>query len=255
MHLIDSHCHLHFFENEKQDYVINEAYNNGIKNMLNVCTKLDEIDKMIEISNKYEFIYNSIGIHPCNVKNINIERLQEEILKCIVPNSKIIAIGETGLDLYKSNVDYKIQEECFIAHIEISRKTKLPMIIHSRNCDDQMISMLQKEQKKGFFNAILHSFASTKELCITAISLGLYISFSGIVTFKNAQSLVEIAKNLVPLDKILIETDSPYLAPTPKRGKQNKPFYLHHTADFLNSILNINNIQDITYNNFKRLFF
>ncbi|UAT43038.1 TatD family hydrolase [Anaplasmataceae bacterium AB001_6] len=254
--LIDSHCHLHFFKKDEIDDIILDAKKIGVKKILNVCTNMNEITYMSSIANKYDFIYSSIGIHPNNVSSeIDLSRLKHEMENCILDNKKIIAIGETGLDFYKNHTDPELQKKFFITHIDIARNTNLPVIIHSRECDEMMIKILEEEYAKGKFKAVLHSFASSDKLCTSALNMNMYISFSGIITFKNAKDIAKIAKKKVPIDKMLTETDAPYLSPVPMRGKINKPGYVKHIVEFLEQELKNNKIKKAVEDNFNSLFF
>ena len=233
--LIDTHCHLNLLESITINEAIINAENNGVKIINNICTNVNEAEKIIEITKKYDNVFCSMGHHPEEVENSEINL--EDILK-YTNNNKIIAIGETGLD-YHYNTENKLkQKRNFEIHIEACRKTGLPLIVHTRDADKDMINILESEMKNGEFDFVLHCFSSSKELAYRSLDIGGFISFSGIVTFKNASDLQEIAKT-IPIDRIFIETDAPYLAPVPLRGKENQPANTYYTAKFLSELLNI----------------
>lgn len=252
--LIDSHCHLNFLIEQGVDIdnIIKSAKNNNVNIINNICTKISEIEDILQLSNKFENVYCSIGQHPEEIEN-NIITI-ENILQ-YTNNEKVIAIGETGLDYHYRNDNKIEQKKNFETHIEASRTSKLPLIIHSREADVDMIDILNNEMKNGSFKFVLHCFSSSKELAFKGLDLDGYISFSGILTFKNAVELQDIAKN-IPLNKIIIETDSPYLAPVPFRGKINQPCYVKNVAEFLANLLNkdFNIIQYTTTENCLKLF-
>ncbi len=231
--IVDSHCHLDLIEKNGHDIdqIIQNALDNKVGILQTISTKISQIDKILSYTKKYDNVFASVGNHPCNVKDEGVVAAQE-IIEICQKNPKIIGIGETGLDYFhdKSNIDQ--QKESFLQHIKASQEAQLPLIIHSRDCDDDMIAILKSEQQKKKFPALLHCFSSSKKLAEVAIALGIYISFSGIVTFKNAKIVQEVAM-LTPEDLILVETDSPYLAPVPHRGKENQPAYTRHTVEFL----------------------
>ncbi|GHU26922.1 DNA-binding protein [Bacilli bacterium] len=252
--LIDSHCHIKLLNDQGKnvDDVIKNANENNVKLLINVCTRIDEMPAMLDISANHENVFCSVGQHPEEIKNEKI--IIEDILR-YVDNNKVVAIGETGLD-YHYNIDNKAnQTENFILHIEASRQGNLPIIIHSRDADEDMINILKSEVKNGAFNFVLHCFCSSRELAWTGLDLGGFISFSGILTFKNSTELKSIAK-AVPLDRIILETDSPYLAPEPFRGKVNEPANVKYVAEYLSTLLDIDyeTIQDKTTTNVFSLF-
>lgn len=253
--LIDSHCHLKYLKDEynfSDDFIINDALNNNIKILNNICTNINEFEELLELSNKYDNIYCTIGQHPENVNN------QPPTLDFLIEkakNNKVIGIGECGLD-YHYSTDLKVlQKKIFEIHIEASRKTNLPLIIHSRDCDKDMIELLESEYKNGAFRFILHCFSSSVELAFKGLDLGGYISLSGIITFKNAIELQNIVKK-IPLSRMLIETDAPFLAPIPMRGKTNFPSYIKYTAEFLSKLLNVQyiNFVQVLGQNFFDIF-
>ena len=234
-YLIDTHAHLDFPElYNRLDEVLKNALENGVKRIITISTNLNKIDKIIEISKNYEEVYHTVGVHPNEVLKDKNNSNYEMILN-LSKNEKCVGIGECGLDYHYGNDSKAEQKASFITQINVSRATNLPLIIHARDADKDMINILENEYKNGPFKAILHCFSSGKDLALCGINLGFYISFSGIVTFKSAKLIQEIA-TLIPDDKILVETDAPYLSPTPLRGSVNEPKNCSITAKYLADI-------------------
>ena len=234
-YLIDTHAHLDFPElYNRLDEVLKNALDNGVKRIVTISTNLNKIDKIIEISKNYEEVYHTVGVHPNEVLKDKNNSNYEMILN-LSKNQKCVGIGECGLDYHYGNDSKVEQKASFITQINVSRATNLPLIIHARDADKDMINILENEYKNGPFKAILHCFSSGKDLALCGINLGFYISFSGIVTFKSAKLIQEIA-TLIPDDKILVETDAPYLSPTPLRGSVNEPKNCSITAKYLADI-------------------
>ena len=236
-YLIDTHAHLDFPElYSKLDLIIENAKNQNVLKIITISTNLNKIGKIIQISNDYDLVYFTVGVHPNEVlKDKDYENYT--LISDISNNLKCVGIGECGLDYHFGNEDKDKQKLSFITQIKVARDKKLPLIIHSRDADEDMIDILQDEYKKGTFKAILHCFSSGKDLALCGLDLGFYISFSGIVTFKSAKLIQEIAC-IVPKDRILVETDAPYLAPSPYRGSVNEPKNCFYTAKFLSEIRN-----------------
>ena len=236
-YLIDTHAHLDFPElYSKLDLIIKNAKNQNVLKIITISTNLNKIGKIIQISNDYDVVYFTVGVHPNEVlKDKDYENYS--LISDISNNLKCVGIGECGLDYHFGNEDKEKQKLSFITQIKVARDKKLPLIIHSRDADEDMIDILQDEYKKGAFKAILHCFSSGKDLALCGLDLGFYISFSGIVTFKSAKLIQEIAC-IVPKDRILVETDAPYLAPSPYRGSVNEPKNCFYTAKFLSEIRN-----------------
>lgn len=252
--IIDSHCHLNFPQFKGNlDNIIKKAVESGVYRMLTISTKLSEINNIESISNLYSEVYNTIGIHPHECKKYN--NLTSDDLMKYTYNPKCVGIGETGLDFYYKNSPKELQEKLFRLHIDVARNSSLPLIIHTRNADIETIKILKQEMKKGKFTGLLHCFSAGKELAEIAIDLGLYISLSGIITFNKSKELRKIVSNL-PIDKLLVETDAPYLAPEPHRGKCNEPSYVIHTAKVLSKLKNVDfkTISKKTTENFYNLF-
>ncbi|MDM8335240.1 TatD family hydrolase [Wolbachia pipientis] len=252
--IVDSHCHLIYFSDDEIPKVISRAEQNGVKILHNICLSICDAPKLSKISSSYDQVYSSIGVHPLDATVENGEFIHVDELVEFTKSQKVISIGETGLDFYKSDNKSNQKKSC-ASHIEAARITRLPLVIHTRNADDEMIDMLKSEMKNSPFYGVMHCFASSKELAYQAIDLGLYISFSGIITFKNASLLREIAQN-VPQERVLVETDAPYLSPEPYRGKKNEPAMVKHVVDCLAKLWNKppDKVEEITTSNFFRLF-
>jgi len=231
---VDSHVNLHgeVYQDDLEQ-VINRARESGVTTQLNICGKLSDIAAVIEVAEQYDDMWASVGTHPHDAKD-NPDIIAADIM-AYTHHPKIIGIGETGLDFHYNFSDRDAQFSNFQAHIEAARETQLPLIIHSRNADDDMGDILEREMAIGRFPALLHCYTSGERLARRAIDMGLYFSMSGIITFKNASEVRHIA-SLVPADKLLIETDCPYLAPVPFRGRRNEPAYVSHVAEKLAEI-------------------
>ncbi len=255
-YIVDTHCHLDLVEKQGLNLaeVIENCLQNNVKILQTICTRVTEIDKILHYTKLYDFVYASVGIHPCNVTE-QPKTSAAEIIELCNAHKKIIGIGETGLDYYHDTSAIDLQKISFLEHIKASQETDLPLIIHSRNADLDMMEILQSEQKNKNFPALLHCFSSTKELSKKALDLGMYISIAGIVTFKNALELQEIVKFL-PLESLLVETDSPYLAPMPHRGKTNQPAFTKHVVEFIAELkgLSAEEVAKQTTENFFKIF-
>ena len=252
--MIDSHCHLdHSPLYEKLNEVINRAQLIGVKFFLSISTSLKSFEVVKTIISKYENIYGTLGIHPHEVKNhADVDKKMLVGLKDI--NSKIIGIGETGLDFYYQNSDKLIQQEKFKEHIETAIDLDLPIIVHSREAEMDTFNILKDFSSKNP-KILMHCFTGSPKFLNKLLDLGAYISLSGIITFKNSIELQETVSS-VPLDRLLVETDSPYLTPEPKRGLTNEPSFIKHTMKKLAKIKNISYDDLIVYtsNNFIKLF-
>ena len=252
--MIDSHCHLdHEPLISDLPNVIQRSKNIGIEKLLTISTSFESFKRIKDIINLDDIIYGTIGIHPHETENDIIT--SDEILKNLNENSKIIGIGETGLDFFYNNSDREKQINSFKQHIEASIKSNVPIIIHSRDAEHETFEILNEYKNKNL-KILMHCFTGSLEFAIKLQSLNAFFSASGIITFKNALELQNTFKSL-PLDKILIETDSPYLAPVPNRGKKNEPSFIDHTAKKLADIKEISKEEliKITTNNFNKLFF
>ena len=249
---IDSHCHINFPElNQKIDEVLLNMENNSITHALCVSVTLDKINEILDLTKRYSNIYASVGVHP------DYEDIQEpdiDILFKHSKNKKVVAIGETGLDYFRLKGDLSWQRDRFRTHIRAAIKSNLPLIIHTRNAPDDTISIM-KEEAANSATGVMHCFTESYEMAKKAIDLGFYISFSGIITFKNAETLRETVKK-IPIENILIETDSPYLAPVPNRGKLNEPANVKYVAEKIAELkgLSVEKVAEITTNNFFKLF-
>ena len=253
--IIDSHCHLDFSSlYEQLDDVIKRAELNDVKYMLTICTTLKSFIKINEIVKKYSNIYGTFGIHPHETKD-NISINSNYIIDEVKKNKKIIGVGETGLDFYYQHSDKKIQKKMFVEHINAASELDIPVIVHSRNAELDTIDILKNEKKNSNIKILIHCFSGSKDFAKKLLDLDSYISVSGIVTFSKTQELIE-AVNYISIDKLLIETDSPYLAPIPYRGKTNEPSFLKHTLDKVSKIknLSLNVVAEKTSNNFLNLF-
>ena len=252
--LVDSHCHLNFpeFKNEL-DAIITRANEAGVGLMQTICTEVAEFEEVYAIAEAYDCVYASVGVHPNDAAKAEI--VESEWLITQTSRQKVIGIGETGLDYHYENSPRAQQKESFLAHIVAARESGLPIIIHTRDADIDTAEMLSNETSKGKFKGVLHCFTSSKELADKAVELGFYISMSGIISFKNAAPLREAIRD-VPLDRLLVETDSPFLAPIPHRGGRNEPSYVIHTNRVLAELKGISEAEcaRITTENFFRLF-
>ena len=253
MRIIDSHCHLDFKEfNEDFRQMLERARNNSVIGMQTICTKVSEFENILSIANNEKSIWCSIGTHPHNTEH---DAVTSEHIFNMSKNDKVIGIGETGLDYYYKNSPKESQKHSFIEHIRISKKSGLPLIIHARDADHDIIDILMSENNDNNIKGVLHCFTATKDMAIKALEMDLYISFSGIITFKNADHIRECCK-IVPKDRILVETDAPFLAPTPNRGKRNEPSYIVETLKTVAELkkIDIKEMAEITTNNFFNLF-
>ncbi|MEC9022482.1 MAG: TatD family hydrolase [Pseudomonadota bacterium] len=252
--LVDSHCHLDFesFKEDREE-CIERARSKGINTLLTISTHISRFDAVLKLAKSSTNLYCSVGIHPHHVSE-EPRVFSQELIK-LSEQSKVIGIGETGLDFYYDNSPREQQQESFLEHVKAARETQLPLIVHTRDADHTMAQILKKEMEYGPFPCVLHCFSSGKELADCAIKLGCYISISGIVTFKNAEDLRNIVYQL-PLDRILVETDAPFLAPVPNRGKRNEPSFLINTVDQIAKVKGISSerLADITTQNFFHLF-
>ena len=253
--LVDSHCHLDCIDlsdfDNSFDELIQQTYAAGVEHMLCVSINLEKYPGMLEAVRDYPNISVSAGLHPMADES---DEFSAEYLAELAKDEKVVAIGETGLDYYYHKDNPQWQQDRFRAHVQVANKVKKPVIIHTRDAGDDTLKILQQENAEAC-GGVIHCFTETQDFANKAIEMGLMISISGIVTFRNADALREIAKT-IPDDHLLIETDSPYLAPVPYRGKQNQPAYVHQVAETLAEIRNtsVESIAEISRNNFYRLF-
>jgi len=253
--IVDSHCHLDFSSLYNElDNVITRAEKNNIKKFLTISTTLESFNKILEIVKKYKNVYGTFGIHPHESKNfpeINIDY----ILNSIKDNKKIIGVGESGLDFYYNHSDKEIQIKSFTNHIKAASQLNVPIIVHSRSAEIETYEILKSEKKNLDLKILIHCFTGSKNFAKKLLDIGCYISLSGIVTFKKSTDLQKTAE-YIPIDRLLVETDSPYLAPAPLRGKSNEPSFIIHTINKLAEIKNSkpDEIEKNTTLNFLKLF-
>ncbi len=254
MFLVDSHCHLDMLDltpyDGDLDQAVQSARSRGVGHILNVCVSMKDFPQVLATAKQYPFVSASVGLHP----NEQDEETSADELINLAQDDKVVAIGETGLDYYRSSGEVEWQRQRFREHIRAAKETGKPLIVHSRQAKDDTIRLL-KEEKAAAVEGVLHCFTEDWEMASKALDLGFYLSFSGIVTFRNATAIQEVAQRL-PLDRMLLETDSPYLAPTPNRGKPNEPAFIVHTAQFIAELRGIDSEQLAaeTTANFFRLF-
>jgi TatD DNase family protein len=256
MMIIDTHCHLDFPElaNQRED-VFQRAAAAGVGRMVTISTHKSRFATYLALANEYPHIYCTLGVHPHHTEEAGEDVTAEQLITAINANPKVVGIGETGLDYYYDHADRAIQQRSFQQHIAAAQETGLPLIIHNRNSDEDMAAMLHAAYKQKPMNGLLHCFSSSAQLAAAALEIGFYLSFSGILTFKNAEDLRRVAA-AAPADRILVETDSPYLAPVPLRGKVNEPSYVVHTAQMLADIrgVSMEAITATTTENARRIF-
>lgn len=252
--LVDHHCHLDFPQlAADRDGLLARAKSAGVGVMVTISTRVRQLPMLLDICAAHDNIYCSVGTHPHNADE---ERgIPADELVRLSEHPKVVAIGEAGLDYFYKKSSPEAQAEGFRAHIEAARRTGLPLEIHTRDADADTIAILGDEHRRGAFPAILHCYTGGPELARRAVELGLYVSFTGVVTFKKNDALREIAAT-VPLDRLLVETDAPYLAPEPFRGKTNEPSYVVHTAAALAKVKDVSPeaFAAATTDNFFRLF-
>lgn len=252
--LVDSHCHLDFPElAEELDDVVARAHQANVAVMQTICTRLTKFDGVREIAERYENIWCSVGVHPHNVESEGVTA--PETLIELASHPKVIGIGETGLDFFYDHSPREEQRASFRSHIAAARETGLPLIVHTRDADDDTMAILEDEMGKGAFPGLIHCFSTSRELAERSLAIGFSISLSGILTFKKAEELREIARD-IPLGRLLIETDAPFLAPIPHRGKRNEPSFVKYTGRLLAELIAIpeDELADLTTDNFFNLF-
>lgn len=252
--LVDSHCHLDFPEfTPELDAVVLRAHDAGVGVCVSIGTRMDGFARVREIAERFANVWCSVGIHP--------HEAEKELLDSPKPlveaarHAKVVGIGETGLDYYYEHSPRQQQIANFRAHIQAGRETGLPVIVHTRDADDDTIKVLTEEMAAQPFTGLIHCFTGTKRLADAALELGLFISVSGIATFKKSDALRAVLQD-VPLERLLVETDAPYLAPMPHRGKRNEPAFVRYTADALAKLKGVGarELEDATTENFFRLF-
>lgn len=253
--LIDTHCHLDFADfEEERDAIVARAHEMGVKQMVTISTKVRKLDGLLALTERYPSVFCSVGTHP-NSADQELDIQTEDLVRLANQHEKIVAIGEAGLDYFYDTVKPEDQKTGFLRHIAAARETQLPLVIHSRSADEDMAAILTEETGKGAFPFILHCFSAGPALARTGVELGGYISFSGILTFPKSEELREIAKT-IPHDRLLVETDAPYLAPKRWRGKRNEPSYVVNTAEVLADTIGVGlaEVAEITTANAFRCF-
>ncbi|MFC7050695.1 TatD family hydrolase [Emcibacter nanhaiensis] len=252
--IVDSHCHLNYGSmTEDMDGVMQRAREAGVGTMLAINARLSEYDEVLAIANAHDNVWCTVGSHPHEAEKepgITAEQLIE-----LAKPEKVVGIGESGLDYFYEHAPRDLQKANFLAHIAASRETGLPLVVHARDADEDTAVIMKEEMDRGAYPAVIHCFTASRALAEACLDMGCYISISGIVTFKSATDLQETVK-IIPRDRLLIETDAPYLAPVPKRGKPNEPSYVKYTAEFLSHLLDwdYDDLARTTTDNFFTLF-
>jgi len=254
--LVDSHCHLDYpdFAAEGLAEIVSRAQAAGVGHFLTICTHIAEFDKVIAIAEQFPFIHCTVGTHPHHAAEPSEMNVTKDEIVAHAKNPKVVGIGETGLDYHYNNSPAAEQQRVFTTHIEAALETGLPLVIHAREADDDIIRLL-RDAGQGKARGVMHCFGGGRKLASLSLELGFYISFSGIITFKKTEALREVVKD-VPLERILVETDCPYLAPAPYRGKRNEPSFVVHTARMVAQLkgITVDEVAEKTTGNFFRLF-
>jgi TatD DNase family protein len=252
--LIDSHCHLDMFPPAERADLVARAHAAGVGEMVTIGTRLGQSAQLIKLASEHDRVWCTVGLHPSNAGDEDVP--EPETIAALTSNRKVIGIGESGLDYFHNRGPRAQQQASFRAHIRAARLTGLPLVIHARAADADIASILQEEWDAGGpYLLLLHCFSSGRELAETALALGGYVSFSGILTFPKSDEVRAIARD-IPSDRLLVETDAPFLAPVPYRGKRNEPAYVAHTGQHLAEVrgLSFEALADLTTANFRRLF-
>jgi TatD DNase family protein len=251
--LIDSHCHLDFFDADEVPGLVERAATAGVAEMVTIGTRLVEADKQIALAERYPAVWCTVGVHPHNAAEHPVPDLAEIV--ALTRHPKVVGIGESGLDYFYDTAPRDVQQASFRVHIAAARATGLPLVIHARSADADMAGILREEHETGEFPFLLHCFSSGRELAEIATELGGYISLSGILTFPKSLEIRDIARD-VPAERLLVETDAPYLAPVPFRGRRNEPAFVANTAAALAQVrgLGSGDLARLTTANFRRLF-
>lgn len=252
--LVDSHCHLDYLERDGDIApVVERALSAGVGTLVTICTKLSEFERVHGIAGRFDRVYCSVGVHPHEAGKEG-QKTPDRLIE-LAGRDKVVGIGETGLDYYYEHAPRAAQQVSFRSHIAAARETGLPLIVHARDADDDTVAVLREEYARGAFPGVIHCFTAGPALARAALEIGFSISLAGIVTFKSAEALRDTVRE-VPLDRLLVETDSPYLAPVPRRGKTNEPANVVYTAAALAELRGIApaELADRTTDNFFRLF-
>lgn len=252
--LVDSHCHLDFkdFEDELED-VVTRAGEAGVGAMVSISTHLSKFDGVKAVAERFDNVWCSVGVHPHQAGEEGVET-PDRLIE-LSDHPRVVGIGESGLDYYYDRSPRDRQQVSFRAHIAAARETGLPLIVHARDADEDAAAIMREEMEQGPYTGVMHCFSSGRGLAEAALDMGMYISFSGILTFKSAEELRDIARD-VPEDRLLVETDAPFLAPVPNRGKRNEPAFVAHTAEVLAEVKGMDRaaLETVTTDNFFRLF-
>jgi TatD DNase family protein len=252
--LIDSHCHLDYYTPAELPDVLARARGAGVGELVTIGTKLDQSRKLRDLVETLDAVWCTIGIHPHSAGEQDVPA--PETIAALADHPKVVGIGEAGLDYFYDKAPRDMQQACFRAHIRAARITGLPLCIHARDADDDVARILREEREEGGdFAFLLHCFSSGRALAEAAVAIGGYVSFSGILTFPKSQEIRDIARDL-PAERLLVETDAPFLAPVPFRGKRNEPAHVAHTAAVLAEVRGIapEAVADLTTTNFRSLF-
>lgn len=252
--LVDSHCHLDYKDfADEVDEVVARARDAGVGTMVTISTHLGRFEGVRAMAERFNDVWCTVGVHPHHAGEEG-QDTPDRLIE-MADHPRVVGIGESGLDYYYDRSPRDRQQASFRAHIAACRETGLPLVVHARDADKDMAKILRDEMEKGAFTGVMHCFSSGRGLAEAALDLGMYISFSGILTFKNAEELREIARD-VPEDRLLVETDAPFLAPAPNRGKRNEPAYVVYTAETLANVRDMAaaELQSLTTDNFFRLF-
>ena len=254
--LVDSHCHLDYpdFATEGVGEIVNRAKSAGVGHFLTICTEIAKFPQVLALAKSYPFMNCTVGTHPHHAADAGEINISKADLVAFTKDPKVAGIGETGLDYYYEHSPQGEQQRVFATHIEAAVETNLPLIIHTRDADDDTVRIM-REAGQGKARGVMHCFSGGRKLADESLALGFYISFSGIITFKKADELRDVVKH-VPMDRILVETDSPYLAPVPHRGKRNEPSFVVHTAQMVAELKGLapEAVADQTTENFFKLF-
>ncbi|MCB9090970.1 MAG: TatD family hydrolase [Halobacteriovoraceae bacterium] len=249
--MIETHCHLDYLKQDTLENILKRSHDEGVSKIMTIAVDPTNLSKVIEIANSHDNVFCSQGIHPHDAKDFTQE-VKNTIIQNTQQNAKVLAIGEIGLDFHYNNSPPDVQKKVFEEQLQIALDLNKPIIIHTREADDETKDILKNFLPK--LKGVLHSFTAGKELAEFALNAGFYLGFNGIITFKNAQSVRDIV-DITPLDQLLIETDSPFLTPVPHRGKENAPFYLKHVAEKVAEIkrVSIEELIKVTTDNAHRL--
>ena len=252
--LIDSHCHLDMFDGAEIPQVVSRARDAGVERMVTIGVRTDQAAAVRSLTERFPEVWGTVGVHPQRVGEAPLPTVAE--LLALADHSRVIGLGESGLDYHYAKAPRDVQQEGFRRHIRAARVSGLPLVVHARDADEDIRSILEEEHRAGGpFSFVLHCFSSGRALAEAAVRLGGYVSFSGILTFKNGEAIRAVAAD-VPGDRLLVETDSPYLAPVPYRGKRCEPAHVVHTAKALAAVRGVGlaEVEALTTVNFHRLF-